>query len=121
METNNYENIEEYILKFPNEVQPILKKIRETILKAAPDAVESLSYGMPAFKLNGKPLVYFGAYKNHIGFYALPSGNKVFQKELANYKTGKGSIQFPLNKEMPWQLIEAIVKFRNKEIKEKKL
>ncbi len=74
---------------------------------------------MPAFKLNGKPLVYFGGYKNHIGFYALPSGNEAFQKELSNYKTGKGSIQFPLEKEMPWKLIEKIVKFRMEEINQK--
>jgi uncharacterized protein YdhG (YjbR/CyaY superfamily) len=100
-------------------VQIILKKIRETVLKTTPNAIESISYGMPAFKLNGKPLVYFAAYKNHIGFYALPSGNEAFQKELANYKTGKGSIQFPLDKEMPWKLIEEIVKFRAKEIQQK--
>jgi uncharacterized protein YdhG (YjbR/CyaY superfamily) len=119
MEAKNYKNTEEYILQFPKDVQIILKKIRETVLKTTPNAIESISYGMPAFKLNGKPLVYFAAYKNHIGFYALPSGNEAFQKELANYKTGKGSIQFPLDKEMPWKLIEEIVKFRAKEIQQK--
>jgi uncharacterized protein YdhG (YjbR/CyaY superfamily) len=119
MEAKNYKNTEEYILQFPKDVQIILKKIRETVLKTAPNAIESISYGMPAFKMNSKPLVYFAAYKNHIGFYALPSGNEAFQKELANYKTGKGSIQFPLDKEMPWKLIEEIVKFRAKEIQQK--
>jgi uncharacterized protein YdhG (YjbR/CyaY superfamily) len=119
MEAKNYKNTEEYILQFPKDVQIILKKIREIVLKTTPNAIESISYGMPAFKLNGKPLVYFAAYKNHIGFYALPSGNEAFQKELANYKTGKGSIQFPLDKEMPWKLIEEIVKFRAKEIQQK--
>jgi len=119
MEAKNYKNTEEYILQFPKDVQIILKKIRETVLKTAPNAIESISYGMPAFKLLGKPLVYFAGYKNHVGFYALPSGNEAFQKELANYKTGKGSIQFPLDKEMPWKLIEEIVKFRAKEIQQK--
>ncbi len=119
MEAKNYKNTEEYILQFPKDVQIILKKIREIVLKTTPNAIESISYGMPAFKLNGKPLVYFAAYKNHIGFYALASGNEAFQKELANYKTGKGSIQFPLDKEMPWKLIEEIVKFRAKEIQQK--
>jgi uncharacterized protein YdhG (YjbR/CyaY superfamily) len=119
MEAKNYKNTEEYILQFPKDVQIILKKIRETVLKTTPNAIESISYGMPAFKLLGKPLVYFAGYKNHVGFYALPSGNEAFQKELANYKTGKGSIQFPLDKEMPWKLIEEIVKFRAKEIQQK--
>jgi uncharacterized protein YdhG (YjbR/CyaY superfamily) len=119
MEAKNYKNTEEYILQFPKDVQIILKKIRETVLKTTPNAIESISYGMPAFKLLGKPLVYFAGYKNHIGFYALPSGNEAFQKELANYKTGKGSIQFPLDKEMPWKLIEEIVRFRAKEIQQK--
>ena len=119
MEAKNYKNTEEYILQFPKDVQIILKKIRETVLKTTPNAIESISYGMPAFKLNGKPLVYFAGYKNHIGFYALPSGTEAFKKELLNYKTGKGSIQFPLDKEMPWKLIEEIVRFRAKEIQQK--
>src|SRR5690606_18339110 len=119
METKNYKNTEEYILQFPKEVQVILKKIREIVLKNTPNAIESISYGMPAFKLLGKPLVYFAGYKNHIGFYALPSGNEAFKKQLSNYKTGKGSIQFSLDKEMPWKLIEEIVKFRAKEIQKK--
>ena len=119
MEAKNYKNTEEYILQFPKDVQIILKKIREIVLKTTPNAIESISYGMPAFKLNGKPLVYFAAYKNHIGFYALPSGNEAFKKELLNYKTGKGSIQFPISEEMPWKLINDIVKFRTKEIEAK--
>lgn len=119
MEAKNYKNTEEYILQFPKDVQIILKKIREIVLKTTPNAIESISYGMPAFKMNGKPLVYFAAYKNHIGFYALPSGNEAFKKELLNYKTGKGSIQFPISEEMPWKLINDIVKFRTKEIEAK--
>ena len=107
--------IDEYIETFPKEIQSILQQIRETIKKAAPEADETISYNMPAFKMK-KVLVYFAAYKNHIGFYALPTGNKAFQKELCKYKTGKGSIQFSLNEKIPFELIKKIVEFRVKEI-----
>lgn len=80
-----------------------------------PDAEESISYGMPAYKLNGKALVYFAAFKNHIGFYATPSGHSEFTMELSKYKQGKGSVQFPLDKPLPSGLITKIVKFRVKE------
>ena len=119
MNSQKTDSINSYIETFPGNVQEILQELREIIKKTTPNSEESISYGMPAFKLNGKPLVYFGGYKNHIGFYALPSGNEAFQKELSNYKTGKGSIQFPLEKEMPWKLIEKIVKFRMEEINQK--
>lgn len=119
MNSQKTDSINSYIETFPENVQEILQELREIIKKTAPNSEESISYGMPAFKLNGKPLVYFGGFKNHVGFYALPSGNEVFQKELSNYKTGKGSIQFPLEKEMPWKLIEKIVKFRMEEINQK--
>jgi uncharacterized protein YdhG (YjbR/CyaY superfamily) len=108
------ENITEYIGTFPNDVQEILEKIRMTIQKAAPEAKEKISYSMPAFEQNGI-LVYFAAFKNHIGLYALPSGHETFKEELSQYKTGKGSVQFPLNKPMPFALITKIVKFRVKE------
>jgi uncharacterized protein YdhG (YjbR/CyaY superfamily) len=111
-------NIDEYIIGFPEEIQKILKEIRSTIKKAAPEAEEKISYGMPAFMLNGI-LVYFAAFKNHIGFYALPSGNEAFKKEISAYKTGKGSIRFPLDKPLPLDLITKIVKFRIKENSEK--
>ncbi len=111
--------IEEYIATFPKEIQVILEQIRSTIKNAAPQAEEKISYGMPAFFLHGQ-LVYYAAFKNHIGFYALPSGNKAFQKELLNYKVGKGSIQFPLTKKIPYDLITKIVRFRIKENLEKK-
>lgn len=110
------ETIDAYIQNFPMEVQQYLIKIRFVIKNAAPEAVESMSYGMPAYKLNGKPLVYFAAYKNHIGFYATPSGHSAFLKELSAYKQGKGSVQFPLNKPIPMQLISEIVAFRVAEI-----
>jgi len=113
--------INEYIAGFPEEIQQILEQVRETIQQAAPEAEESISYGMPAYKLNGKPLVYFAAFKNHIGFYATPTGHEAFAEELSNYKQGKGSVQFPLDKPMPLELITRIVKFRVQELPEQAL
>ena len=105
-------NTDGYIADFPKEVQVLLKQIRKTIKQAAPKAEESISYGMPAYKLNGKPLIYFAGYKNHIGLYATPSGHTAFAKELAKYKQGKGSVQFPINEPMPLDLISKMVLFR---------
>ncbi len=105
-------NVDEYIQAFPKEVQKILEQVRQTIKNAAPSSEESISYTMPAYKLNGKPLVYFAGYENHIGLYATLSGHKAFEKELSKYKQGKGSVQFPLNEPMPLDLITRIVKFR---------
>jgi uncharacterized protein YdhG (YjbR/CyaY superfamily) len=104
-------SIEAYIAGFPEDVQRILEQLRATIKKAAPDAEETISYTIPTFTLNGH-LVYFAAFKNHIGFYAIPSGNKAFEKELSIYKGGKGSVQFPLGKPLPLELITRIVKYR---------
>jgi len=118
MDTNKPANIDEYIGAFPNDVQEILEKIRATIQKAAPDAKEKISYSMPAFEQNGI-VVYFAAFKNHIGLYALPSGHETFKEELSKYKSGKGSVQFPLDQPMPFDLIAKIVKFRVKENLEK--
>lgn len=111
-------NIDEYIGSFSNDVQEILEKVRMTIQKAAPDATEKISYSMPAFEQNGI-VVYFAAFKNHIGLYALPTGHEAFAAELSKYKSGKGSVQFPLNQPMPFDLISKIVKFRVKENMEK--
>ena len=118
MDTKKPANIDEYIGTFPNDVQEILEKIRATIQKAAPDAKEKISYSMPAFEQNGI-VVYFAAFKNHIGLYALPSGHETFKEELSKYKSGKGSVQFPLDQPMPFDLIAKIVKFRVKENLEK--
>ncbi len=107
-------NIDEYIAGFPPDVQEILEKIRITIRKAAPDAKETIKYRMPTFMLNGN-LVYFAAFKNHIGFYPVPTGIEKFKKELAVYEQGKGSVQFPLDQPIPYSLISKIVKFRVKE------
>ncbi len=108
----NSVNVDHYISDFPVEVQAILKQIRGTIKQVAPEAVESIAYGMPAYKTNGRPLVYFAAFKNHIGFYATPSGHRQFSVELSSFKQGKGSVQFPLNKPIPFDLIRRIVAFR---------
>ncbi len=94
--------------------------MRTTIKKAAPGAVEVISYQMPTFKLKGKNLVYFAAFKNHIGFYPVPSGVAAFKKELSPYKQGKGSVQFPFDKPVPYDLVRRIVQFRAKEQQEKK-
>ncbi|HRH49932.1 MAG TPA: DUF1801 domain-containing protein [Panacibacter sp.] len=107
--------VEAYIKSFPAEVQIVLNQVRETIKANAPEATESMSYGMPAYKTNGRPLVYFAAFKQHIGFYATPTGHTKFAKDLSKYKQGKGSVQFPLDKPMPLALIKRIVVFRAKE------
>lgn len=109
--------IDNYISGFPQDVQVILRKIRTIIQQSAPEAVESMAYGMPAYKTNKKPLVYFAAFKNHIGFYATPSGHSEFKRDLSKYKQGKGSVQFPLDQPMPYELIELMVKFRVEENK----
>lgn len=112
--------MEAYIASFPKEVQSILEKIRQTIRKAAPGVVETISYQIPTFKLNGKNLVHFAAWKNHIGFYATPSGNAAFKKEISQYKVAKGSIQFPLEEPIPYDLVAKIVLFRVTESQVKK-
>lgn len=105
-------NVDDYIKGFPTDVQEILSKIRTLVKKTAPEALESISYGMPGYKTNGKPLVYFAAFKKHIGFYATPTGHVKFAKELSRYKQGKGSVQFPLDEVMPYDLIVRIIEFR---------
>lgn len=111
--------VDEYIAGYDPAVQERLQLIRQTILKHAPEAVESITYGMPAYKLNKKPLVYFGAFAHHIGFYATPTGHEKFKKELSAYKQGKGSVQFPHDKPLPEDLIGRIVKFRVEENEKK--
>lgn len=106
------ENIDKYISTFTPEIQEILEQIRATIQNAAPLASEAIKYDMPAFTQNGKNLVYFAAFKNHIGFYPVPTGNKDWDSELAPFKTGKGSIQFPYSKPIPLDLIIKVVEFR---------
>ena len=106
--------IDEYIAGFPEDVQAILQRVRQTIKAAAPNAQETINYQMPTFTLNGN-LVHFAAFKNHIGFYPTPTGIEQFKDELSVYKGAKGSVQFPLDKPMPYDLIRRIVVFRVEE------
>ena len=114
-----FSTVDEYVQGFEKETQERLGAIRKLVLETAPQAAESISYGMPAYKVNGKPLVYFGGYKSHIGFYATPTGHKAFEKELSKYKQGKGSVQFPLDEPLPVKLIKEIVLFRLAENQDK--
>ncbi|WP_438480654.1 iron chaperone [Oleiharenicola lentus] len=109
--------IDAYIADQPVAVRLLLQQVRAAIKKAAPEAEEAIRYNLPTFRLHGKNLLHFGAFKAHLGFYALPSGTSAFQKELSRYKSGKGSVQFPLDQPMPLRLIAKIAKFRAKEIK----
>jgi len=114
-----YKTIDEYIKTFPAEVQSILQKMRQIIREAAPEATEVINYRMPTFKVNGN-LVHFAAHKNHIGFYPTPSGIEAFKEELTQYEWAKGSVQFPLNKPIPFDLVKKIVIFRVQEVSQKK-
>ncbi|UPZ36458.1 DUF1801 domain-containing protein [Sphingobacterium sp. PCS056] len=114
-----FKTVDEYIASFPHDVQQILSQVRKTILAHAPDATEGIAYGMPAYKLKGKPLVYFGSYQKHIGFYATPTGHEQFEDQLAPYKQGKGSVQFPLKQQIPYELIVKMVEYRVAEILKK--
>jgi uncharacterized protein YdhG (YjbR/CyaY superfamily) len=108
------ETIEDYIAQYPGDVQRILKKLRQTIREAAPEAQEVISYRIPTFRLNGN-LVYFGAFKDHIGFFPTSSARENFDKELSKYEGGRGTIKFPLDEPIPYDLVRKIVKFRVKE------
>lgn len=110
--------IEQYIKGFPDEIQEKLKQLRAIIRGAAPEAEAYIGYGLPGYKAFGKPLVYFAAFKNHIGLYALPSGHSKFKEKLSKYKGGKGSVQFPNDEPLPVALIKQMVVFRWKENKE---
>ena len=106
--------IDECIAQFPEDVQQILVRVREVIRESAPGAVEKISYQIPAFTLNG-PLVWFAGYKHHIGFYPKGSGIEAFKEELSKFKSAKGSVQFPLDQPIPYELIRKIVRFRVEE------
>ncbi|SRR5258708_982659 len=109
-------NIEEYIASFPKGTQELLKELHLTIQRLVPEATEVISYGIPTFKLNGKNLVHFGGFKDHVSFFPTSSPIPVFKKELINYEISKGTIKFPLDNPIPYDLIEKIVKFRVNEI-----
>jgi uncharacterized protein YdhG (YjbR/CyaY superfamily) len=111
--------IDDYIAGFPRDVQEVLSRIRETIRRAAPDAEEAIKYQIPTFVLNSN-LVHFAAFKNHVGFYPTPSAIERFRDELTPYKSAKGSVQFPIDRPMPLDLIKKIVEFRVEEIRRKR-
>ena len=111
MITNNPADFEQYILNYPEDIRERLQKIRSLVKKIAPEATEKISYGMPAFTLHGM-LLYFAAHSKHIGFYPFTTAIVAFRDELADYKTAKGSIQFPNNKPLPLKLISQIIEFR---------
>ncbi|MDR0474705.1 MAG: DUF1801 domain-containing protein [Treponema sp.] len=119
----NAKNIDEYIVQFPPEIQRGLVELREFIKAEAPDAMEKISYGIPTFYLNGN-LVHFAAFKDHYGFFPSPSGIDKFEKELAPYRSGKGTLRFPLDKPLPWKIIKKVIQFRldenNKKAAQKK-
>jgi len=112
-----FKDIDEYIESFPPDVRKILEQLRTIIHEHAPEAEEAIRYGIPTFRLNGN-LVHFAAFAHHIGFYPAPSGIEAFEKELTPYKHAKGSIQFPLNQKIPYNLVKKIVQFRVKEQRE---
>ena len=116
MERNKttFNSIDEYISQFPPDIQEILQRLRAVIKEAAPEAQEKISYQMPTFALHGN-LVHFAAHKNHIGFYPAPSGIETFKDQLSEYKGAKGSVQFPIEKPLPYELVKDIVKFRAEE------
>lgn len=108
----SFSSIDEYIATFPEDVQKIMKQLRKTIKAAAPKAGEKISYNMPTFTMNGTYLVYFAGWKTHIAFYGAPRGNAEFKEDLSAYETGQGTLKFPYDKPLPYDLITKIVKFR---------
>lgn len=110
------QSVDDYIAGFDGESKRRLEVMRRIVTTLAPGAVESMAYGMPAYKLAGKPLVYFAAFPNHIGFYATPNGHEVFRAEFAPYKQGKGSVQFSLDKPLPEELVGKVVSFRIEQV-----
>jgi len=120
MARSQFRTIDEYIARFPKDVRDILEELRRVIRESTPEAEETISYGIPTFDLNGRHLVHFAAYKNHVGFYPTSSGIKAFKKELSPFRTSKGTAQFPLDKPIPFDLVKKIVKFRVKENESKK-
>lgn len=114
-----FRSIDEYIAAFPEDVQKILEELRATIKATASEAGEKMSYGIPTFTLDGKYLIYFAAWKNHISIYPIPAGSAAFNKEISQYVEGKGTLKFPIDKPLPLKLIAKIVKARSAEIRER--
>lgn len=110
-----FDNVDDYINSFPKDVQELLQAVRKTIQENVPEATEEMAYGMPAFRYNGKRLIYYAAFSKHIGLYAMTVAHDKFKKRLSAYKQGKGSVQFPFTEPIPLDLIAEIVKFRVEE------
>lgn len=108
--------VEQYINQFDEETKSRLLRIRELVNTEAPEAEEGIMYGIVGYKINGKPLVYFGGYPKHIGFYATPNGHEAFAKDFAQYKQGKGSVQFPLDEPLPVDLIKKVIEYRKQQV-----
>ncbi|MEZ5093700.1 iron chaperone [Nocardioides sp.] len=104
--------VDDYLAGFDGDTRARLDQMRAAIRAAAPDAVESIAYGMPAYKLDKKPLVYFAGYAGHVGFYATPNGHEAFAEEFSAFKQGKGSVQFPHTAPLPLDLVRRVVEFR---------
>jgi uncharacterized protein YdhG (YjbR/CyaY superfamily) len=118
---NQCRTVDEYVARFPEHVKDILEELRHVVNESAPQAEETMSYGMPTFDLNGKHLVFFAAWKNHVGFYPVNSSVvEAFKNELAPFKLAKGTVQFPLDEPIPFDLVKKIVEFRVKESESKK-
>ena len=113
---NETSTVDQYINQFDGEVKERLLKLRELIRSEAPNAVESFSYGLVGYKLNKKPLVYFGGFANHVGFYATPNGHDAFREDFSRYKQGKGSVQFPNDQPLPLELIKRVVDYRKQQV-----
>jgi uncharacterized protein YdhG (YjbR/CyaY superfamily) len=107
-----FNSIDEYIASFPEDAQKTLEELRGTIKAAAPEAEEKISYGIPTFTLNGKYLIYFAGWKNHISIYPIPTGSEAFNKEVSQFVAGKGTLKFPIDKPLPLKLITDIVKLK---------
>lgn len=116
---HSYDSVDQYLKTLPLNVREILEKIRKMVKHLATEAEEGISYGMPGYKLGGRALIYFAGWKNHIAIYPVPSGIEAFKDELKPYIAGKGTLKFPLDKEIPYDLIEKVIKFRVEENLEK--
>jgi len=115
MSRRQFKTVDEFIASFPKSVRDVLEELRRVIRESAPGAEETISYGIPTFDLNGRHLVHFSAYKHHVGFYPTSSGIEAFKKELSSFKTSRGTVQFPLDKPIPFDLVRKIVRFRVKQ------
>ena len=112
MAKTNFQSVDEYIAACPPDSQDYLREIRKLIRALAPDAKEKISYQIAAFELNGKNLIHFAGWKNHVSLYPIPAGSEAFEKSIAKYTDGKGTVKFPLNEPLPLKLIQQIVKNR---------